>query len=306
VTRLVLVGAGRVGVDAAKACRALGVVHAVAAVADTSLEARNRAGVELSCDVVSAAGDLPEGGGADVALLAFSSSAQETATVAEALLGRGYHVVTTCEELSDPDRPERERLDRMARSVRRNAVATGANPGFVMDGFALAVARGSAAVTGVRVTRRVDTATRRDRLVAKTGRGLTEAEFRSRAGAGGIGHVGLAASARLLAAGLGWRLVAVDELIEPVLGGDEAVAGLHQRATGRDGDGRVVTLDLVMAWGLTGPVDRIEVDGIPPLVAEIIGGYPGDEGTTARVVRAVEACSSLQPGFHLPAPDVNC
>jgi hypothetical protein len=149
--------------------------------------------------------------------------------------------------------------------------------------------------------RRVDTSTRREQLVAKTGRGLTEEVFRTQVTAGKLGHVGLGASARLLAAGLGWELEGVEELIEPVLAGDESVAGLHQRATGRDGAGRVVSLDLIMAWGLGGAVDRVEVDGSPPLVAEIIGGYPGDEGTTARVVRAVAACHVLEPGFHVAA-----
>lgn len=297
---LVLVGAGPIGVDAAKACVALGIVDGVVAVADIDPGVRAAAAAAFGCGVVPVARDLPAPDGADVAVLAFSSSAAETAPAAEGLVARGYHVVTTCEELSDPSRPERGELDRAARAAGRAVVATGANPGFVMDGLALAVARGSAGVSAVRVSRRVDTSTRRPQLVAKTGRGLTESEFRTRAAAAAIGHVGLAASARLLASGLGWRLGEVDELIEPVLGGDQCVAGLHQRATGRDDAGRVVTLDLVMTWGLSEPVDRIEVDGTPPLVAEIVGGYPGDEGTTARVVRAVEACGRLGAGFHLP------
>lgn len=296
---LVLVGAGPIGIDAARGCVALGVADAIVAVADTDPAAQVVAAEMFRCPVVATAADLPEAGAVDVAVLAFSSSATATAAVAADMLGRGWHVVTTCEELSDPLRPERDRLHRAARAARRAVVATGANPGFAMDGFPLAIAQGSAGVSAVRVMRRVDTSTRRQPLVAKTGRGLTETAFRAQAAAGELGHVGLRASARLLAVGLGWDVDSVEEVIEPVLAGDESVAGLHQRATGRDAAGRVVSLDLVMTWGLAGAVDRVEVDGSPPLVVEIVGGYPGDEGTTARVVRAVAACRTLEPGVHL-------
>lgn len=299
MSRLVLIGAGPIGIDAARECVALGVADAVAAVADTDPAARAAASEAFGCPVVADAADLPELDTTGVALLAFSSSAEATAAVAAAMLEREWHVVTTCEELSDPSRPECDRLDRAARLVRRAVVATGANPGFAMDGFPLAIARGSVDISAVRVTRRVDTSTRREQLVAKTGRGCTEPAFRSQAARGELGHVGLGASARLLAAGLGWRLGELDELIEPVLAGDDSVAGLHQRVKGSDASGRMVSLDLVMAWELGGTVDRVEIEGFPSLVAEIVGGYPGDEGTTARVVRAVGACHTLEPGLHL-------
>ncbi len=296
---LVLIGAGPVGLDASATCVRIGASRRVAWAIDPAETARKEAKV-LHRDVrfVDAPDQIPEAGRDDTALLAFSSRAEATAPVARALLGKGYHVVTSCEEMSDPAGPWRPELGALCRKTGRALVATGANPGFVMDVWPLQVAAGAVDIEAVSVTRRLDTSVRRAPLVAKTGRGLERHEFRRRAAAGKIGHVGLGVSARLLARGLGWAIGDVVEIIEPVVEAD-LVAGLHQRAEVAAGDRRI-ELDLTMSWGLDAPVDRVSVVGSPPIVVEITGGYHGDRGTAARLASAVGVAGRLEPAFYLP------
>ena len=123
--------------------------------------------------------DVPAAREGDRALVAFSSSAEETAPAILRLVSAGYHVVTTAEEMAWPPRHIWEAMHTAAKSHRRTIIMTGANPGFVMDRLPLVAVSASRGVKHITVRRRVDSATRRDTLVAKTGRGLSR-EPRSR------------------------------------------------------------------------------------------------------------------------------
>ncbi len=298
MSRLVLVGAGPIGVAAADAALGDGVVAAVFAVVDPDDTARRAATQRFAAEGYESADALPRAVVGDWALAAFSSRAEATAPAIERLLALGYDVVTTCEELSAPEAPERAALREAAVSNGRRVIATGANPGFVMDRLVAAVASGARAVRRIDVRRRVDTSKRRGPLVAKTGRGLTPEEFASRADAGRLGHVGMEASAQLVARALGWAARDLDASIEPVLADDGKVAGLHQRVVLTTPEGGVLDFDLVMAWKVDEPGDAIHVHGSPELRVEIPGGYHGDEGTTAEVVNAIGCYKQTTPGFY--------
>ncbi len=298
MSRLVLVGAGPIGISAAAAAVADGVVDRVRAVADPDAEARQAAMGRFGAEGYARAAELPEAEEGDWALVAFSSRAAVTAPVILRLVGIGYHVVTTCEELARPDQHVKEAVRSAAVSDGRRVIATGANPGFVMDRLVVALAAGARAVHRIDVTRRLDTAQRRAPLVARTGRGLTPDEFAAQVAARRLGHVGLMASAKLVARSLLWPTGDVNETIEPVLDGDGKVAGLHQRAVLRTPEGGVLDFDLVMAWDVADPRDSIHVHGSPEIRVEIPGGYHGDEGTTAQVVNAIGRYNQVPPGFY--------
>lgn len=294
---LTLVGAGRVGVAAARAALDDGVVKAIAVIVDPDQEARTEAESTLGgpgCAALPGCAGLSE-----LALVAFSSRLEPTMATIELLVERGASVVTTCEELAAPPAEMRTRLAEITRSAGRVVIVTGANPGFVMDRLPLLAAGGARAVRRVEVVRRVDTSTRRSSLVTKTGRGLSPADFARRVEEGTIGHVGLEASARLLADGLGWVVARQKTSIEPILV-EGSVDGVHQTVELADTAGRTVHLDLTMAWKITDPRDAVTVDGDPPVTIELPGGYHGDVGTSARAVRGLQAVPHLAPGFYRP------
>jgi hypothetical protein len=122
-----------------------------------------------------------------------------------------------------------------------------------------------------------------------------------------VGHRGLDSSARLLARGLEWPYKDVTVTIDPVFDGDpgagaseSTIIGATHRARLSAGDGREIILHLTMAWGLDDELDRIVIEGNPPITLEIPGGYPVDEGTAAQVVSALRRMATLGPGFYRP------
>jgi hypothetical protein len=297
--RLLLVGAGPVGTEATRAAVEDGVAGPVVGVVDTDERARRTAAVLLGGASYEAVDDVPPSF-ADVAVVAFSSRASAVEPVAARLVQLGCDVVTTCEEMADPPRQMRLRLDAVAERYQRSIVVTGANPGFVMDTLPLFVSSGCQGLRRIRVVRRVDTSTRRRPLVAKSGYGMTTKQFMSGIRTGTVGHVGLEASARLLAEGLRWKVKRVETAIDPVMGDDDLAIGQHQHLDLVDDQGRSIALELTMVWGLANPGDVIDLEGTVGVRMEIPGGYPGDQGTTARVIRALSRLRELEPGFYRP------
>lgn len=293
-----MVGAGPVGMAAARAAVEDGIVERLTMVVDPSVDARTRAARELGAEPLASLVELPAPATDGVAVVAYSSHAALVSPALIRLVGLGYHAVTTCEELADPTGELAGELTASAKAAGRSLIVTGANPGFAMDRLPLLLAASARRVMRVEAHRRLDTRARRRPLVEKTGYGLTPAEFTAGVEAGRLGHVGLEVSARLLAEGLGWPPAPVASSIEPVLGGDR-VTGLHQTAS-LESNGRSILLDLTMAWGILRPRDLILVDGDPPLRVELSGGYHGDLGTTAQVLTALRLVRHLPAGFYRP------
>jgi 4-hydroxy-tetrahydrodipicolinate reductase len=163
-------------------------------------------------------------------------------------------------------------------------------------------------VRSIRVKRVVDTATRRPQLQAKTGAGLSPAEFRFRVSDGAVGHVGLRESLFMIAETMGWQLDEVKESTEPVLATRRfetgafvvdkgRVAGVQQTAVGVMGGREVIKLDLQMAMGAEDPRDVITIDGKPPINLRISGGVQGDQATAAIVANLIPTVMRARPGL---------
>lgn len=234
----------------------------------------------------------------------------------------GAPVVTSCEEACWPfvRFPEAAReVDRVAREGGAPIIATGINPGYLMDVLPAIVAAPFGPGEQIIVTRRVDASTRRRPLQEKIGIGLSVERFIARREAGGIGHRGLEESLWLLGAGLGIEWDEVESGVEPVIAarGIETplgevppggVIGMHNRGfarrSARAGDPTArdvrAELDLVMSFGLPDPVDRIEIIGATPepIRFEVAGGVPGDEGTARTMLSALDRVAALAPGLR--------
>jgi len=248
---------------------------------------------------------------ADVAVLCTSSSLKGIKPQVLALVQRGMHVVTTCEEMAFPA-PEQQsawrEIDRAALARKVTVLATGVNPGFAMDALPLMLTAPCARVNRISVTRVVDAGTRRLPLQRKVGAGLNLSQFRRALTEGTVRHVGLLESAHMIAAGLGWKLERVDESLEAAIAPRDldtdylrvpagAAAGIKQSARGyRNGD-LAISLDLQMYVGAEQPRDHVLIDGVPPIDMTIAGGVAGDSATAAIVVNAIPKVMAARAGL---------
>jgi len=221
------------------------------------------------------------------------------------LLGRGCHVVSTCEELSFPlDGSAREQLQQAARANNVALLGTGVNPGFVMDKLPLTLTSVCQSVDIIRIQ---NASTRREPLQRKVGAGMTVEEFRAAVASGKIKHMGLRESLMMVGKGLGVDFEQVsEEVINPIVAETEVVtqylrvapgqvAGVHQTI---EGTGRIrVRLELRMYVGAEAvAADRVIIKGIPNVEMEIKDGVHGDRATAAMVVNAIPRIVAARPG----------
>lgn len=317
--RVALVGLGPIGVAVGKALAGregiefLGAADPAEGIAGGSLADLLETGAAAGTTVDASTRNLYARSAStrqkrDVALLCTGSRLHAVVSQIEEAVEAGFHVVSTCEELSYPELKHAalaRRIDRKARERGVGVLGTGVNPGLVMDRLALAAAAACVRVDKVKVTRLVDAARRRGPLRAKVGAGLTEEEFRAGVASRRLGHVGLSESAAIIALGLGLPIHEITETIEPVIASKETdgiapgrVLGIHQIALVQAGDEAKVVLDLTMAVGVEDPADTIEIQGDPPVNLRASGGFHGDRATVGCVVNAIPFIVDAAPGLH--------
>jgi 2,4-diaminopentanoate dehydrogenase len=244
----------------------------------------------------------------DVVCHSTGSRLADVAHQLKELLGRGAHVVSTCEELSFPlDTQIREDLQQVARANNVTLLGTGVNPGFVMDKLPLTITSVCQEVKSVEIIRIQNASTRREPLQRKVGASMTVDEFRAAVDAGRIKHMGLKESLLMVGNGLGVEFTDVsEEKIDPIVAEREVVtqylrvapgqvAGVHQTIYGK---GRInVSLELRMYVGAEDvAADRVIVRGVPDVEMEIKHGVHGDRATAAMVVNSIPRIVQARPG----------
>jgi 4-hydroxy-tetrahydrodipicolinate reductase len=225
----------------------------------------------------------------------------------------GVSVASTCEQLIFPALKEpalAKEYDALCRHTGARVVATGVNPGFVMDVLPIALTGVNRSVESIFVERVVDASTRRQPLQVKIGSGREAEEFRDELRAGRGGHAGLIESAALIAHAMGWTLDSLTEEGEPVLAEREIatrfftvpkgrVCGIRQRAVGTSAGVERVVLEIAMFLDAPHPHDRVVVRGIPPLEVTVHGGVAGDVATVAALINVVPRLLAAAPGLRL-------
>ena len=96
----------------------------------------NKLGVNISADADAVLSQAKP----DVAFLTTSSSLKVIYPLVEKCVAAGVNVVTTCEELCYPYRKDPQlsaEVDKIAKVNNVTVLATGVNPGFIMDAWAL-------------------------------------------------------------------------------------------------------------------------------------------------------------------------
>lgn len=249
-------------------------------------------------------------GDADLAMHNTSSYFDVFGEQIEELLAAGMDVISTAEELSFPwlDHPqEGARIDRAARRAGRTVLATGVNPGFLLDSLPLFLTSICQRVDRIVAIRSIEASKRRGPFQRKIGAGLDVDEFESKMASGRMGHVGLRESMAMLFDTLGRELVRYESRVEPLLA-DRAidtgyvsvapgqVRGLEEVARGFDARGEFATLTLIGALEAGPCGDSIEITGTPSLSMELRGAN-GDLATVAILVNAIRRVREAPPGL---------
>ena len=249
----------------------------------------------------------------DVAIHTTSSYLEGAYPQLEAIIHHGVDVVSSCEELSYPyvvDEHLSTRLDLLAKKHGVTVLGTGINPGFLMDALPIALTAPCKSVRTIRITRRMNAATRRVPFQKKVGAGLTKEEFQTAIKNHQIsGHVGLEQSVSMLANAIGWKLDRVEiGKVEPVIretATDEGyvkipagrVAGVRQSARGMAGGEPLIELNFAAYVGSEEEYDQVEIDGTPPVNCRISPCVHGDHGTVAMLVNMIPKVVSSPPGL---------
>jgi 2,4-diaminopentanoate dehydrogenase len=232
----------------------------------------------------------------------------------ESIVTRGVDVVSSCEELSYPyvvDRKLSTRLDQLAKKHGVTVLGTGINPGFLMDAFPIILTAPCKSIRKIRITRRMNAATRRIPFQKKVGAGMTKAEFQAAIRDKRIsGHVGLEQSVSMLADAVGWRLDRVEiGRVEPVVAQAATnegyvriprgmVAGVKQSARGLVRGKPLIELNFMAYVGSEEEYDQVDIDGTPPVNCRISPCVHGDHGTVAMLVNMVPKVASSPPGLY--------
>jgi 4-hydroxy-tetrahydrodipicolinate reductase len=225
------------------------------------------------------------------------------------ILEAGLNVVSTAEELSFPwlTHPEEAaEIDAVAKRVGKTVLATGVNPGFVMDSLPLNLTAICRRVERIEVTRVINATNRRGPFQAKIGSGMTVESFRTKMGDGRIGHVGMPESVGMVFDTLGKKLVRYESSIEPMVADGPIktehievqpgeVRGLKQVVRAYTDEGEFLTLTFIAALEEEEDGDTIKITGKPDLEVKLKGAN-GDVATVAIAVNAIRRVRKAAPG----------
>jgi 4-hydroxy-tetrahydrodipicolinate reductase len=226
------------------------------------------------------------------------------------ILEAGLEIVSTSEELSFPwltNPEEAAEIDAVAKRVGKTVLATGVNPGFLMDSLPLNLTCICQQVDRIDVTRVINASTRRGPFQAKIGSGMTVEDFDAKMAAGRMGHVGLPESVGMVFHTLGKKLAHYESSVEAVVAEKPVktdyfdvqpgqVRGLKQVARASTDDGEFMTLTFIAALEAEDEADTIKITGKPDLKVKL-QGTNGDIATVAIAVNAVRRVVEAAPGL---------
>ncbi len=269
----------------------------------------------LGVAVSGNASELLEKVDADVVILTTSSSLEQIKPQVLEILSFGKNIVSSCEELMFPwlTQPEvADEIDRAAKKSEVSVLATGVNPGFLMDFLPLVMTGVCKEVRKVTVERFQNAQFRRLPFQKKIGAGLSLDEFKARAEQGVLRHVGLIESIHLIATGLGWELDKAEDILSPVIAGERIetpdlviepgqASGVNQVGKGFVNGEEVITLYFEAAVGAAASRERILIEGTPNIDLTINNGVNGDVATCAILANAIPVVVDAAPGLRTMA-----
>jgi 4-hydroxy-tetrahydrodipicolinate reductase len=247
----------------------------------------------------------------DVVFLTTNSSLKVVYPQIEKCVKAGVNVLSTCEELAYPyhkDPKLAAEIDKIAKANKVTVLATGVNPGFLMDAWPLFMTGVCQQVQHIRSVRVQNASSRRGPFQKKIGAGCTLEEFKKLVDAGTLKHVGLPESIAMIADGLGWELDTITESIEPIIAKTQVktdfvtvkpgqAAGVRQVGKGTRAGKELISLEFEASVGAPESYDAVHITGIPNMQVTIKGGVHGDIATAAIAVNSVHRVVEAAPGL---------
>lgn len=251
----------------------------------------------------------------DIAILTTSSSLEGIKPILMALLDLKIPVLSTCEELTYPWKTQPALAQAIDQKAKENGVAvlaTGVNPGFLMDFLPLVMTGVCKEVEKIQVERIQDAQFRRLPFQKKIGTGLSREAFFKRVKEGALRHIGLTESMHLVASKLGWELDRTEDVVEPVVAtkqvfsgdlfiGKGDILGMNQTGVGYINNQEVIRLFFRATIGEPNPRDRVLITGTPNLELEVKEGLNGDIATCSLIVNAIPVVCQARPGLRTMA-----
>ena len=214
--RVALVGCGATGLEVGRSLHGREDAEVVAAVDTDPAKAGRTLGELLGVGAldVPVRGDLDalRSDGVDVAVVTVGSTVDSVGPVLERIASAGIDAISLCEALGYPwyDDPDAaQKLHRHAERSCTSILATGANPGFLMDTLPIVLSASLQSVERISIERTTDLSAYGP-LLDKFGFGLTPDEYAQRVGRDVVGHIGFRQSIAQVAHSLGWQLERID------------------------------------------------------------------------------------------------
>jgi len=323
--RLALMGFGRVGRAVLELALTRPWIDVVTIVARSELrhgEPASRTvaaappGLHVRTDAAAALGEARP----DVAIVATTSWLGDVLPQLELVIEAGARtIICTAEELAfvtPSDGPDAAAVHRLARDAGATIVATGVNPGFVLDLWPLLLSGLAWDVDRVEARRIVDVSVFAPHTRAQLGVGHDREAFEAGVADGSIvGHLGFRESLRLLCAAMGQSADRITIDTEPLLaertfelpdGRIEpgTTIGAMQRARAWVGDRDWISIELLLHAapeqdGIR-TIDESHIHGRHELHATLDPGAGAILSTAAQLVNGIIVARQAHPGLYGP------
>jgi 4-hydroxy-tetrahydrodipicolinate reductase len=254
---------------------------------------------------------------ADVCVICTSTRFDQVRPDIQWALKRGMNVLTSAEDklpypwFAFPQ--EAAEVDTLAKRHGVTALATGINPGFAMDALVILLTAACSRVRRIDVHRANDLSPFGRSVMESFGIGLTPAAFQAGLESGTVvGHTGFVESISMICGATGLEVDEIRSETCPIIAGKPRrapfaaadvghVAGAVDTAEGLYAGQVVIRLEhpqqIDPAAEQIGTVDRIAIDGDPPIAMTIEPEISGGAGTIALLANMIPPVIEAPPGL---------
>jgi len=219
---------------------------------------------------------------------------------------QGMNVISATEALGNPYVSDPElaaKLEKFAKKYGVTVLGSGLSPGFTSDYLILAITGACSELRRIRYKRLSDVSAYLGGTVGRHfGLGLSPEEFKKGVKEGEIiGHIGFVEGVQTIADCLGWHLDEIKRSMEPVHGEKGQFVSTKTIVRGiKEGEVKI-ELDLeAFIDPKMETMDRITIDGVPPIDMVIKPVIPSVPATANALVNAIPHVINAEPGLMTP------